>query len=830
MSNRESSSKITRRQLLGTLGKAALGAAAISPVLQTAILGQARAQSPARRGPLPGMGDVPVNGVAGVDRVVVIPGKSYLRGWAGYGEPPESRPRRRRGADADSAPPVPTGPTPKVRWSRKSGPGRVSFADENALATTATFSAPGVYVIELTADNGESRASSTITVKAEEPPPAKQLDLVHTRRYSIDSQLWNHRVKALIVSWIPHCIEMLESPDVQAGGLDNFIEAGKALRGEPHGAHKGYVFSDAYVHNAVEAMSIALMVDPGGDAEIVKAQDHLRATLERWIPIILAAQEPDGYMQTAFTLPRTSNRGGNQQPGPFLHWTRRNDHEGYTGGYFLESAIVHYSMTDLKDARLYDAAKKLADCWYANIGPAPKKAWYDGHEEMEQALVRFGRFVNDTEGKGKGDKYIELAKFLLDSRSRAANDPRERSEYDQSHVPVVEQYEAVGHAVRAVYLYSGMADVAMETHDHDYRSAVKSLWDNIVHRKYYVTGGIASGETSEGFGPNYSLRNEAYCESCSSCGEIFFQSKLNLTYHDSTFADLYEETIYNALLGSLAMDGETFFYPNPLDARRVRTSWHGVPCCTGNIPRTLLQMPTWIYAKSPDGVYVNLFVGSKVELGDVGGTHVQMVQKTNYPWDGKVAITVNPAAPKKLRLRVRVPNRDVSELYSSTPAANGIASLAVNGSSVTPKIENGYAVIDRTWKAGDTIELELPMKIQRVRSIDAVEADRGKVALRYGPLVYNIEKVDVGDIGKVLPANAPLTTEWRGDLLGGVMVIKGKFADGTPMIAIPNYARMNREPPPPPRPAESESASGERRERPAPPPIASVVWINERAT
>jgi DUF1680 family protein len=239
-------------------------------------------------------------------------------------------------------------------------------------------------------------------------------------------------------------------------------------------------------------------------------------------------------------------------------------------------------------------------------------------------------------------------------------------------------------------------------------------------------------------------------------------------------------------------------------------------------------MPTWIYAKSPDGVYVNLFVGSTVNVGDVGGTPVQMVQKTNYPWDGKVAITVNPGARKRLRIRVRVPNRSVSELYASTPTANGLVSLAVNGSPVKQKIENGYAVIDRTWKRGDRIELELPMKIERIRAIDKVEADRGKVALRYGPLIYNIEKVDVGDIGKVLPPNAPLTTEWRGDLLGGVMVIKGTFDDGSPMIAIPNYARMNREPPPPARVAESAPASGGRRERPAPPPIASVVWINEK--
>jgi DUF1680 family protein len=205
-----------------------------------------------------------------------------------------------------------------------------------------------------------------------------------------------------------------------------------------------------------------------------------------------------------------------------------------------------------------------------------------------------------------------------------------------------------------------------------------------------------------------------------------------------------------------------------------------------------------------------------------------MVQKTNYPWDGKVAITLNPESAKRFNLRVRVPNRDVSVLYASAPAANGITSVAVNGTKITPTIENGYVVIDRTWKAGDRVELDLPMKVQRVRAIDRIEADRGKVALRYGPLVYNIEKADVGDVAKVLPPDAKLTTEWRGDLLGGVMVIKGTFADGSPLLAIPNYARMNREPaPPPPPPAPPPGSPPVQR---PPLPIASVVWINERSS
>jgi Uncharacterized protein conserved in bacteria len=813
-----SKANISRREMLGTMGKTAAAVAVMHPVLRTAILNSN--SSMARRS------GAAVNGIAGVDRVVVLPGKTYLRGWAGYGEPPRPGPRRRQ--QADSTPPEPQGPPPKVRWSKASGPGRVTFADAAALQTTATFSAPGAYVLKLTANNGQETADSTLVVKVEHGPPAAQLEPIPPTRYSIDNPLWNERAKTLIVSWIPHCLDELTDPKVQAGGLDNFIEAGKKLRGEPYGVHKGYVFSNAYVHNAVEAMSIALMVDPKGDPDIIAAHDRMRSTLNEWIPIILGAQEPDGYMQTAFTLPRESNRGGNQNPGPFNHWERRGDHEGYTAGYFIESAIAHYRMTDQKDRRLYDAARKLADCWYNNLGPAPKKAWYDGHEEMEQALVRLGRFVNQTEGNGKGQKYIDLAKFLLDCRYNASKNERERSEYDQSHLPVIEQYEAVGHAVRAVYCYSGMADIAMETHDPDYRSAVKSLWDNIVNKKYYITGGVGSGETSEGFGPNYSLRNNAYCESCSSCGEIFFQWKLNLSYHDGSFADLYEQTMYNALLGGVALDGKTFYYPNPLDARRLRDSWHSVPCCVGNIPRTLLALPRWMYAKGPDSLYVNLFVGSTTTLDDVAGVkNVEVVQKTNYPWDGKVAITVNPSTAKRFTVRVRVPKRDVGVLYTSTPSADGFLSFAVNGKTVKPTIENGYAVVTRTWAKGDTIELEIPMHVQRIRSNDKIEADRGKVALRYGPLIYNIEKVDVGDVTKTLAHDAPLTTEWRGDLLGGTVVIKGKFSDGSPFLAIPNYLRMNREDPPPPPPAPVAQVAGAPRQRPPQPPIVSVVWITE---
>lgn len=715
---------------------------------------------------------------AGVDRDVMVGGNTYLSGSVKY---------------------LKSGGTPMpLLWTKESGPGRVTFENAGTNITTAKFSAPGDYILKLTAGAGAQTSSSTLNVKVVEPPPKDRLDVVYTTPYSIDSPLWNARAKALIANWIPHCIDEINSTNIPRnqgdGGIDNFVEAGKALRGEPHAAHKGYVFANAWVHQTVEAMCIALMVDPKGDAEMIAAQNKMRATLDDWIPKILAAQEPDGYLQTAWTL-RNTNRW-QQRWSP----AARGNHEGYVAGYFIESAINHYTLTGGKDKRLYNAAKKLADCWVANIGPG-KKEWFDGHQEMEQALVRFGRFVNDMEGHHHGDNYIKLAKFLLDCR-------RNGSDYDQSRVPVIQQYEAVGHAVRAAYCYSGMADVAAETHDIDYQSAVMSLWDNMVNKKYYLTGGIGSGETSEGFGPNYSLRNEAYNESCSSAGLIFFQYKMNLAYHDARYADLYEETMYNALLGSFDMEGKNFYYDNPLVESKPRYAWHVCPCCVGNIPRTLLMVPTWTYVKGDDGLYVNLFIGSTINVDRVAGTDVQMVQKTDYPWSGNVSITVNPKQSKKFTVYVRIPNRTTSALYTTTPQVSGLNSLAVNGQPVTPKIENGYAVITRKWKTGDKIDLVLPMEIQRVKADEHIVADRGLVALRYGPLVYNIERADE-PLNKAL-GTAPLTTEWRGDLLGGVKVIKGTWADGTPLLAIPNYARCNR---------ISNTANND---------MQSIVWMKEQ--
>jgi hypothetical protein len=270
---------------------------------------------------------------------------------------------------------------------------------------------------------------------------------------------------------------------------------------------------------------------------------------------------------------------------------------------------------------------------------------------------------------------VELAKFLLDSR-------RNGEDYDQSHLPVTQQYEAVGHAVRAAYSYSAMPDIAMETGDVDYHCAVLSLWNSIVNRKYCVTGGIGSGETSEGFGKDYALPNKAYCESCANCGQLFFQHKCQLAWQHARYADLCEETLFNALLGGVDLEGQNFTYTNPLDSSAPRYQWHGCPCCVGNIPRTLLMLPTWTCTRGQDAVYVDLFAGSTVTLEGVAGTSVQLIQTTDYPWSGKVALTVHPAATTRFALKIRVPNRQTSALSTNTPAVEGLTSLAVEGASV----------------------------------------------------------------------------------------------------------------------------------------------------
>ncbi len=502
--NEQPPNTLTRRALLATAGKATIVALA-APCLDLAAGADAafgaEAQAPA------------LNAVAGVDRVVMQHGRTYLNAWAGYGAPPQRGRRLPPGAQ----PPPPLGPGATFRWSKRSGPGTVTFADPAAQTTTAVFSEPGEYTLEFGAADGTATAASTLLVKVELPPPAQELAPVVTRRHTITSPFWASRAKALITSWIPHCIEEINRTDIPPGrgdgGIDNFVEAAKALRGEPHGPHKGYVFSNAWVHQTVESICLALMVDPQGDAEIAAAQAKMRATLDDWIPKILAAQHPDGYLQTAFTL-RDAGAGiglpGGVEgavDGPVVAGLAPEP-RGVRRGLFHR--VGDQSLHDDRGPR--PPALRRGEAAGGLLGGSHRRRRRS--RSGSTATRRWSRRwcasgASSTKSRSRAARPAGRATATSRSRSSCSIAARAASEYDQSHLPVQQQYEAVGHAVRAVYTYSGMADVAVETHDVDYQSAVKSLWDNIVHKKYYLTGGVGSGETSEGFGPDYSLRNNA---------------------------------------------------------------------------------------------------------------------------------------------------------------------------------------------------------------------------------------------------------------------------------------------------------------------------------
>jgi DUF1680 family protein len=601
--------------------------------------------------------------------------------------------------------------------------------------------------------------------------------------FKITSTFWNARIKNEIINWIPWLESQLSNTGLVEGGIQNFVNAGNKLAGKSYSAHVGHPFADQYVINTVESMCAAFMIDPQGDTAIINAQNAMKSKLADWIPKILSAQESDGYLHTYTTL------------GGYARWSDKTAHEGYVGGFFIQAGIMHYLYTNKTDPTLYNAAKKLADCWCSNIGPGTSHPnWYDGHEEMERALCGLGIFVNQNDGAGKGDKYIQLAKVLMDNRYAGPG-----NDYDQSTTYPVNQTAAVGHAVRAMYLYAGMTDVAMLLNNSSYGNAVNAIWDDLVNRKLYVTGGVGSGETSEGFGADYSLPNEtAYCESCAGTGNVYLQREMNLWTGNGKYIDLLENALYNNVLGSVDLNAQNYTYTNSLDTTAARYSWNSCPCCTGNIPRTLLELPMWMYAKSGDSnnLYINLYVGSTFTINGVAGTNVQVVQATDYPINGNVTITVNPLVTKAFTIYLHSPNRCPSGCYTATPSNNGISSISVNGTSYSTAATNGYVAINRTWAAGDKITMTLPMVVQRIKAVSNITADNNSVAIQYGPLVYNLESVDIHNdtnfIKHVLSPAAPLSVQWNSSLLGGVNTIQGNFADGMAFTLVPNYARLNR--------------------------------------
>jgi len=624
------------------------------------------------------------------------------------------------------------------------------------------------------------------TAVGKEPALTDPLEPVHFQEIKIDG-FWRPHFKSQAEKWIPHCIKQMEAGG-QGQELLNIIHAANKLQGKKHGKFNGRPWGDAYVYNTMEAMCRALAIDSTGDAELAAARKALRAKINEWIPYIVAAQYEDGYVHSFHVV--------NEYPP----YTNVRWHEFYVQGYFIEMGVTHYRATGGSDRRLYDAAVRCADRLCDTIGPSPKKIWIHGHPGMGYALCRLARLVSEVEGPGKGDKYFKLAKFLLDTRHTV---PELSRKYNQSHRPVVEMDDAVGHAVRATYFYTAMADIAMLDGAEDYLAAVDRIWARAIDRKHYITGGVGASHMGEAFSEDFDLHNDGYCEVCAGCGMTFWSDRMHRIHRQAHCIDVQERSLYNNVLGAIELSGEKFFYQNPLCSEKGRCSWHGCPCCVGNIPRTLLMLKDRIYSADSDRetLFVNHFVASEGTIDDVAGTTLGIKQETGYPWKGDVKISLSPKKPANFTLKIRIPDRTESKLYTAKPEVDGLFSLKLNGKAVAPPLKNGYATINRTWTAGDTVELTLPMEVQRIYCDHRVAANRGRVALIRGPITYNIEDVDhdcgVRDI--VLPPDAELNAVWKPNLLEGVVTIEGKAQAQTrsgpkpvKLQAIPNYARLNR--------------------------------------
>ncbi len=458
---------------------------------------------------------------------------------------------------------------------------------------------------------------------------------------------------------------------------------------------------------------------------------------------------------------------------------RDDSHELYNFGHLIEAAVAHNLATG--KPTLLNVATKAADLLVATFGPGRRTTW-PGHQITEMALVKLYRVT------GK-QAYLDLAKFLLDERGPGPFPEGERANprglnYNQAHLKVIEQSEPVGHAVRAVYMYSGMADVAAVTGDQAMRAAGTRIWDHLITSKLYLTGGIGASGSGEAFGQPFELPNmTAYNETCASVGMDFWNHRLFLMEGDAKYIDVMERTLFNGLLSGVSLDGKTFFYPNPLESngQHARQEWFGVACCPGNITRFMPSVPGYLYATRGDSVYVNLFAKGTANI-DLPGGAIAIDQDTRYPWDGAVKMTVKPKQARRFAISVRIPgwarNEPVpSDLYRFIDPPGAAATLRVNGAPVPVTVTGGYATVDRTWSPNDVLTLDLPMPIRRVVSNDKVIANTSRVALQRGPIVYAAEWVDNPN-GKVrnivLPDANVLKSEYRPNLLSGVQVITGR--------------------------------------------------------
>ena len=543
---------------------------------------------------------------------------------------------------------------------------------------------------------------------------------------------WGQRLEASRKVTIPLAFSKCE----ETGRYTNFSNAAQHLK-DPSKVFPvgGLSFDDTDPYKTIEGASYILQTYP--DKKLVQYIDSV-------LNVIASAQEPDGYLYTS----RTQNPQHPHEWAGDKRWSKEEDlsHELYNLGHMVEGAIAHYQATGSR--KFLDIAIRYADVVCKEVGPNPGQACVvPGHQIAEMALAKLYLVTGDK-------KYLDEAKFFLDYRGKTTI----THDYSQAHKPVIEQDEAVGHAVRAAYMYAGMADVAALTGDKDYIKAIDAIWDNIVSKKLYITGGIGATSNGEAFGKNYELPNmSAYCETCAAIGNVYVNYRLFLLHGQSKYYDVLERSLYNGLISGMSLEGNGFFYPNPLesDGQHERQPWFGCACCPSNLSRFIPSLPGYVYAvkekrgevSGESGVYVNLYLSNSATL-KVGGKEVALTQQTNYPWDGDVRLTVDKNKAGLFALKLRIPgwvqNRVLpSDLYQYADQEQLGYRITVNGEqvSVTPSAD-GYATIVRKWKKGDCVALHLDMKPRLVKAHRSVEADRGRLAVERGPLVYCTEHPD----------------------------------------------------------------------------------------
>lgn len=594
-------------------------------------------------------------------------------------------------------------------------------------------------------------AGNSLFAQKEQLKHGYPIDPVPFTSVKVSDSFWGQRLKASREVTIPLAFSKCE----ETGRYRNF-----ELAAHPSDTTKvtGYSFDDTDVYKTIEGASYSLQTYP--DKQLAHYMDSV-------LDIVAAAQEPDGYLYTA----RTMNPKHPHEWAGSKRWEKVEElsHEFYNLGHMVEGAIAHYQATGSR--KFLDIAIRYADCVCREIGDGEGQVVrVPGHQIAEMALAKLYLVTGDQ-------KYLDQAKFFLDKRGYTSR----KDEYSQAHKPVIEQDEAVGHAVRAAYMYAGMADVAALTGDTSYVHAIDRIWDNIVSKKLYITGGIGATNQGEAFGKNYELPNmSAYCETCAAIGNVYVNYRLFLLHGDAKYYDVLERTLYNGLISGVSLDGGGFFYPNPLESmgQHQRQPWFGCACCPSNICRFIPSLPGYVYAVKDNQVYVNLFMGNEAEL-KVGGKKVILHQETRYPWDGHVTLTVDKNAAGTFAMKIRIPgwvrNQVVpSDLYTYSDGKRPGYSVKVNGEVVTSALEQGYFTIERKWKKGDRVELQLDMEVRTVKANGKVEADRGRIAVERGPIVYCAEWPDnsFNVLSLLMNQHPQFEVVERPDLLYGLNQIK----------------------------------------------------------